>query len=532
MEHNQLIETITDLYNKYKDNPYALQRLQIHIGNLPTLLENENEKNNQRISRFNELTVEQENFYKVFLSNNLYYYMPFKNLFYEYDNKNYKVISEDNILYKLLSTITDDGKLMDWKYKTKNTLIKKIKERQLFKSIPETYTIQHILTFLQTIFETKTESKYFLTIIGDILLKKNNDDILFMTNSTIKQFIMMIDVIGYVTSGISIRDKFITKYHENHNIENYRLIKCRHENNISLDIIKNVLNDYGLDLLVVATYYSETYSTSENYLNFQAEDEMQNYVLYFNKNSKQNIVNNFINECIKQVEPETHAFINWNNMRYIWKLYLNSLNIPDVMYSVELEKMLSLKLDKSESSNEIIFINITSKFLPYVYSFLSFWEKHITILNDDQIIQSYTDEEFEIDELLTLFKSTELKKNNITELNIINMIKHYFSPNITIIDNKYVQNIKCNLWSKQDDIYEFLAYYKLNLINNQNQTITEMISFDDIYKNYKIYFKNKRMIEKKQLLLVSKQFFEKIITSKLSNHIIFDKFVSLTWLQD
>ena len=58
---------IPDIFEKYKDNPYILQRLQMHLTNLPSILETENKRYLERVSRINELTLEQDNFYKVFL---------------------------------------------------------------------------------------------------------------------------------------------------------------------------------------------------------------------------------------------------------------------------------------------------------------------------------------------------------------------------------------------------------------------------------------------------------------------------------
>ena len=133
----------------------------------------------------NELTIEQDNFFKVFLSKHQYFYMPYNNIYYEYDGKTYKTIKDDDIHHHLLSTITDEGKLMAWKHKTKQTIIKQIKERSLFKSVPETYTIQNVLGFLQTIFGTRMEAKYFLTVIGDCILKKK---IIFIIKLNAKAF--------------------------------------------------------------------------------------------------------------------------------------------------------------------------------------------------------------------------------------------------------------------------------------------------------------------------------------------------------
>ena len=118
---------ISDLIKKYENNEYILSRIQTHLNNLPNMLENENKRHLERVSRINELTMEQENFYQIFLSKHQYYYMPYNNIFYEYDGKTYKIVKEDDIHHYLLSTITDEGKLIAWKHKTKQNIIKKIK---------------------------------------------------------------------------------------------------------------------------------------------------------------------------------------------------------------------------------------------------------------------------------------------------------------------------------------------------------------------------------------------------------------------
>jgi hypothetical protein len=118
---------------------WILNRLQTHITNMPALLDAEYKKHEERVARMNELTVEHDNFHKVFLSKHQYYYMPYNNLYYEYDGKTYEIVKDDDIHHRLLSTITDEGKLISWKHKTKMNMIKTIKERTLLKSVPETY---------------------------------------------------------------------------------------------------------------------------------------------------------------------------------------------------------------------------------------------------------------------------------------------------------------------------------------------------------------------------------------------------------
>jgi hypothetical protein len=527
-KQNTIAEMINELNLKYKDNPYMIQRLETHLINLPNILEQENKRYDERVSRFNELTLEQDNFHKVFLSKHQYYYMPYNNIYYEYDGKTYRIVKDDDIHYQLLSTITDEGKLIQWKHKTKQTIIKKIKERTLFKSTPETYTIQNVLSFLQTIFKTKADCKYFLTIIGDCILKKNTDNLLYFVSSELKKLIIQIDGIAYITTGNSIIGNFITKYHDSHKLNMYRLIRTNENvNTLSDDIVKNVLNNIGIDLLCVAAHYSERYNNSDNFLNTKVEADIKNYVLYFVKNELQSIICDFIEQCIDETVV-AESQITWKNMHYIWKIYLSSLNIPNMIYSQQLQEILITKITNKNDFGNIIFTNATSKYLPNVSSFLSFWDKYITITSDTSI-----DDEYEIDELITLYKSSDKKVSQITEANIIKMICHYFSPQVEVVDNKYITNIKCNLWSKHDDINEFLESYK-SIINNTNTGIKEnpdIISIDDLYQSYKVYFKTKGTVEQKNYPIVSKQFFEKYITNQLTKYIKFDKFVSSEWLQ-
>ena len=86
-------------------------------------------------------------------------------------------------------------------------------------------------------------------------------------------------------------NNFISKHHETHNLACYRLIKTNN-NVISSEILKEILNKIGIDLLCVAAHYSDRYSNSDNYLNnnFSVESDI---TLYFTKNSVNKIIDNF-----------------------------------------------------------------------------------------------------------------------------------------------------------------------------------------------------------------------------------------------
>lgn len=523
-----IAQMITNLNNKYKDDSYMLQRLQLHLTNLPNVLEQEKKRYDERISRFNELSIEHEHFNKVFLSNHQYFYIPYNNNYYEYDGKDYKIIKEDDIHHHLLSTITDEGKLIQWKYKTKQNIIKKIKERHLFKSTPESYTIQKVLNMLSSFFETKTDAKYFLTVVGDYILKKNNDNLLYFVSSNLKKLIVNVDYIVSNTSGTTIANKFITKYHDSHNLTEYRLIKSNETHNLSyLEIVNDSLKNMGLDLICVATHYSDRYLNAETFLNTDVECDKE-YVMYFSNHSIDEVVSNFISECVHIVpKSERNEFtISRKQMLNIWKLYLSNNNIPNVIYLNQFQKILMSKLEHTidvPNSHNITFINVISKYSPNqnIKSFLSFWETHISITDDSS-------NEYEVDELIKLYKKSENKRNNMLDSDIVKTVIDCFSPEIKVIDNKYVTNIICDLWIKNEDINAFLLNYY------ENKTVckdVEIIPFDDFYVAYKEYVNSKKAEDKDKInhLIVSKKYFEDFLKNKLTKYIKYDTFVSSNW---
>jgi hypothetical protein len=515
------IKILNDLYNSYKDNHYAYTRLQNYINNIPMWISNDLSSYEKRVNRTNELTMEHDIFCKIFLSKHKYYYLPTNNCFYEYDEKTYKIIKEDDIHYHLLSTITEEGKLVQWKHKTKTHIIKLIKERHLFKSIPDTYTIQCVLGFLQTtIFESKSSAKYFLTILGDNLLKKNNDYIFLISPNT-KKILQLIDEISYIVTGTSNINNFITKHHETHNQSYYRLIQTR-EVLVSYEFIKDVLNKIGLDLLCVASHYSNRYQNSENYLQINNKEYLlfKSYTLFLSNNTQEQIIDGFIQQCLVIGNDDTFS-ISWKNMHYIWKLYLSHLNVPNMIYSNHLKDFLKNKLNYNSEND--IFVNITSKYLPQISIFLQFWNKYITISSD-------LFNEYEADELTSLFKKV-YPDINMSEDDMLKIIKHFFNPYVEILNNKYILNIQCFLWNKKNDIENFFDYYKANLLNSEEK-FPDLISFDELYKQYHSFCHANMYVNKTISMVVSKDYFEKYINNILYKHVQFDKFIGNTWCKD
>ena len=530
-------QIIKELFEKYQDNDYVIQRINSHMNNLPNIIENEYKNYEKKLNRNNYLSNEQQIFIQVFLSKNQYFYLNNNSCFYEYNGKNYKIIKEDDIIHKLLSTISKDRILLEWKHKTKNNIIKLIKERNLFTSIPETDTIQNILNMLYpTIFSSKNQAKYFLTIIGDNILKKNNH-IIFLVTQKIKKILIELDNIAFNAIGnSSITNNFMTKYHENHSYENYRVIKMNQS--ISIDVWKDILKKIGLNLLCVSCHYSNRYENSDNYIDNKSDEELKNYSYYLKNNTQQQIIDNFCLKYIK-IDEINNCKIEWKNLHFVWKQFLSSSCLPNMIYSNTLKNIFKERYNYNEINDS--FINITSKYLPIQSDFIKFWETTINfseksknqdisndLENQNTFEEIFTNEdELEIDEICSLFKlwvkqtnENLLTNGNISEETVIKILKHFF-PSIEIIEDKYVINVSCNLWNKNNDIGLSFDFIKDQIKNNYTLAL---ISFEDAY-NY--YYKYCNL--NKHKFVVSKRYFEKYLYFKFEDHVVYEKFIETQW---
>lgn len=512
------INTIIELLEKYKDNEYMIQRFKTHILNyLPNTLENELKIHEERMNRNTFLSNEQQLFIQIFLNKNKYFYLPNNNFFYEYNGDKYLIIKEDDIIHKLLSSISKERVLLQWKHKTKANIIKQIKDRNLFTSIPETDTIQNVLNVLYpSFFYSKNYAKYFLTIIGDNILKKNQPFI-FLVSQNMKLFLNELDNVSISSIGNNnTTHNFMTKYHENHTYENSRLVKINE--NFSNEVWRELLKKIGLDLLCVAAHYSKRYENSDKFIENKCDEELKGYAYYLKNSTPSSILEDF---CNKYIIHTSDCNIEWKNLHFVWKQFLSSSQLPNIIYSNSLKNLLKEKYVYDESND--VFIGITSKYLPTHSDFIKFWENTIQTDNN-QLFEN----EIEVDEISSLFKmwvkqqkDEQLMTNGqINEENIVKILKH-FLPSIEIIEDKYILNISSTLWNKTKDIEIFFSFMK-DFITNEYKL--PLISFDDTYNHY-YKFCNNNSIK----FIVSKRYFEKYLYFKLPHHIVYEKFIEIKW---
>lgn len=529
-------KSIDTLFEKYANNEYMLKRINNHVLKyLPQTLENELKNHEHRINRTTHLTNEKQLFEQVFLNQYKYYYLASNNCFYEYNGNHYFMVKKDHIIHTLLSTISEDRTLMEWKYKTKTNILKQIKERSLLTTIPESCTIQNVLNVIYPfLFNTKNEAKHFLTIVGDNILKKN-PNLIYFTHSNTRKILVELDIISNISIGYgNIFNNFVSKYHENHSYENCRLIKMNEQ--CSHEMWKEILHKIGLDLLCVAVHYSNRYGNADNYINIKADEDLKQYVFYLKNSTTESIINKFLNERLQYCSASMNTKIGWKNIHFIWKQFCSEMFFPNMIYSNTLKQIIKeIKKDDYNEEQDCL-INHTSKYLPIESDFIRFWENTMTscIINEEDGIATTTWDELEIEELSMLFKywvktnqnenNILLSNGNISEENILKILKHFF-PDTTIMENKYVIGIRCILWNKANDILNSFAFIK-DKINNQQNNLS-LISFSDAYNDYVKYTTSNNPSQK---FIVSKLYFEKYLKTNMSEHIVHENFIDANFI--
>jgi len=517
---DNLKHTVEKLYEKYENDEYILNKLVQYINcDLSESLINAKNLQITRENRKQQLTEGHNKFVNEFVCQNKYFYCSTTEVFFKYNSENYTIIKEDNIIHDVLSTISArdnynqlknfEERLLPWKFKIKISIIKQIREKSLFTSIPESNTIQNVINlFCEILFANKFAVKHFLTILGDNILKKQTNNI-YIISSTAKTLLRLLENLGGNYFGhIPLLNSFRYKYHD-HEYKDCRLINIKNIKSLEqiCDKIYEPFENNIINIFVVSCYFSNRYGNADEYLNKCNDTIFKNYVLYLKDNNAEKIVDKFINSKIQYLNDSN---ISQKNMLYLWKCFLEEIDIPNIIFISNLKNILKQKLKYDEINDK--YIGYTSLDLPIVSNFIKFWDESIKEDNSEYYL--------EIEEICILFKLWLSNKSTfeINESNIINIIKHFY-PDVIIDESKFIYGINSSVWCKKTEINKFIDEYKeKNLINNDMTTssITQMSSLLSSITIYDLYIKYTKYCKKnKSIIIIGKQYFDLFINQNL-----------------
>lgn len=517
--NNVSSKTLKDLMEKYRENKYMLNKISSYISNLPMYLDNDYNnyiRKQQHLDKIADLTKE---FIDNYINSNNYFYCSSSELFFKYDGTNYFTYRDDTILYEIGSNINRHDFLVNYKHKVKNAIIKEIKDRNILDSIPDTTTIQLVVNNMLPLFlNNKIFVKYFLTVLGDMILKKN-EQYTYLIDNNYKRFIKMISQLAYQYFGsnyftnikygyhelqkncrIIYADKYLLANKYNNTLENLiSNLKCKNSNNF-------------LDVFIVGVYYSNRYENADQFISsHDCETDIKNNIMLLDDIN--NIINRFILTTLEKANKDEidNITISNRNMHYLWKQFLMDNNLPNINFTLNLKTVLRSQIEYNSDND--IYTGITSKKLPLISKFLEFWNETIVVNNEEQEI----DTNLEVSEIVYLFKYWLNEKNSnsnisINENIVINLISHFFE-NLVIEEDKFIYNIHCKLWDKNNNIVDFINYFKKEFIDS-NKIKRYPININIFYSNYCKWCKTIML-----KFVVSKYYFNKFIISYMDGYI-------------
>ena len=438
-------------------------------------------------------------FAEDFLNQHPYYYLPGSSLFIQYDDLNFTIIEEDDIQHRLYTKINHIQEFADHKTKLKTHVIRKIKERLLIDTTPESETIQKtIAIFHPFVFPSKREAQYFLTAIGDNILRKH-DNIVHIVDGSAKQMMTLLSeqFCSFLGNSVAL-NSFKFKYYD----QSYSTTRLLTTNSrIYLpDIWRQSLPADFLNIIAVACHYSDRFKSSDGFLEKMCQDTPQRHHTHFlSDNTPETIVAKFKAEMISD-STTSESRITQKNMLYLWKAFLCMNNLPSIMF-VNTFKNEIKKITEFDQESES-FIKVTSKHLPLVGSFIDFWTAHVTTDTHDGL------DELEVEELCSLFKASSERAGvpgSFTDQEILSLIQHYY-PDVEIKKNRIVSGIKCDAWDKQSCIGEFMTEHKGS---NGTSRVT-------LNKLYRLYCKS----QVGKALICNKEYFERVIRERFKDNVI------------
>ena len=360
---------IDELHTLYKDDEYVKGRLNNFILELlPNYLEAYKKKEEERTERKEKLQELETTFMTTFMNRTRYFYLSRPEQFLHHDGTWWTACSEDDIQYRILSSITQQGNLVPWKHKVKNSLMKQIKQRSPLQLILESAAIQGILNMLCNFFPSRNSAKYFLAAVGDCM--KNDKTNTYIVSPSLRELVREIDQAYFTYIGSStLLSNFKQKYH-GHDYKLCRFIKALPSKNIHR--VDNELSKRMLDLFCVANYYSSRYTSADRFLNGLTEPSLTEHALFLKDITSEHLVDSFLTEA---TITSSGSKIKMKHMIFVWKKFLDQRDIPNPIFYDNLVTILKNKLDYDEESDS--FNGVFSTYLPIVSLFLSFWDENV-----------------------------------------------------------------------------------------------------------------------------------------------------------
>lgn len=487
-------EIIESLCNEYVNNEQVLDKIHTIVTSLPQTIYNYHDTLIKKEEKTAQIKKEQIEFKEKFLKSNPYFYSSSTSRFFVYDGNHYSTINENDIQYNLYTRLSENKQLTNVKYKTQSNTIKEIKQtRNILHTIPESFTINFVKKALcPLLFTSYGELKYFMFVIGSMILKQQ-DDYVYFIHPLCKPIMSHIENRIMDTLSVNIYDKVKIKYHS-HNIQKCRLINMNKMYEMNEGFI-NFFYNYCLDFICVSCYYFKKYKTEKTILkNISNRNEIK-YILYLSNEGVDNIVKKFNSKFL--ISSSSDNVISSKNMTFLWKWFLDIEKIPNVLSLTNLKDKLGKHIPYN--NNIDCYTHIQSPLFDSSQKFINFCKNNV-ILSDNN------NDELDISELIEIFKDEVPDDDIINENVVIKILKHSLLPYTYNNNNKTIMNIYTLLWNKRNEVESTIKEYIIENLDNNEQLYNNIVDNEKIH----CYESYKRYIEKDYKYVANKRYYEKL----------------------
>jgi len=290
-----------------------------------------------------------------------------------------------------------------------------------------------------------------------------------------------------------------------------------------------MLKENAVNLLCVAAHYSNANTCADAFL--EKREELRTYALFMKNNTPQQMVDKFCNECVTVgtddaivAHPKLKAVMTWRNVQYIWKRFRSDFALPRVVSNTTLKTLLIEKYTYDAETDT--FPNLTSKHLPVVSDFMTFWGATMKPSATSNKLAN----DYEVDELSALFqaflnenKETCMSNGRIVDDDILNILRYYYTD-VEIAANKFILRMECSIWNKTSAVVSILESARIHFKSQLADCDDRTLAFDDIYA---FYLKNRTAP-----FAMGKAYFEKCLNYLLKGYIAYTHVISEKWVDE
>jgi len=390
-------------------------------------------------------------------------------------------------------------------------LVRRVKGTSPLATIPESDTIQFVLSHISpTLFQSREEGKYFLTVIGDSILKKGTQLVHFIS-PTAKPLIMAIQghVRDHFKSGVHVDITFKHKYYD-HCYPNCRIFKCNESAGIK-SCWDNFIKANILDIVVVATHYSRRYGSGDHFLEAHCRTDTVRERARFlaDTGTAPALVSRFLSGI--EIGGITDT-IDTDEMHYLWLRYLSSHSLPHVISKRNLKEMFTSRINYDAETDR--YYGLVSPALQKVHAVQSFWNATIETDPDDELDMS------EFHSLMRDWSSHLDNPTTVDEEDLLPILSHFYLRDVS--GCRHLVGIASSTWDKRGTMRSVIEELRIQYAFQARAVNVSLYRF---YKDYVSASGDGRV--------VSKRYFEKYINRIIDDQYIHKNRISSSfWLND